>query len=327
MKQIELVKSPVQFIEDREQGIHKYYLGFSELSGVTAILNAVIFRDKYAGIGVHVLNKAAQRGTAIHEAIQAYVMCKTFELSDDLQPFIADAMEAREAWTADVSRAMKQGVAVEYLVSDCKEIATKIDVVEPSDDVEGGVDISDIKTTYQLDEDYLAWQLSVEKYLFERQNPGLKVRRLFAWWWNRQRKAWEIRELAYKGDDEVERLFAAWRAGEFWGLPNKDEKQLPAAIVSIANVYTELERECKTAEARRDEFRTRLMDAMNDYGIKSFKAAGITVSYIAPSTSGSLDKTGLLADHPELKEVLSKYTKTTQKGESIRITLKDNSNE
>lgn len=332
MKQVELVKSPVQFVEDREEGLHKYYMGFNELTGVTTILNAVIFRDKYCGINRKVLNQAARRGTAIHEALQAYLTGQPLQLADDLKPYELDAIEARTAWDRqndgpifqETLRAFKLGAEVEYLVSDCKEVATKIDVVTSSEvyDELNGIDISDIKTTYQLDDDYLEWQLSVEKYYFERQNPGLKVRRLLVYWWDRQRKVWVLKEYQYKGDELVERLLAAWRAGEYWGLPAAKEQQVPAVIVNIANIYAELVADAEAAEARRDEFRDRLKEAMKEHGVKSFKADGFSVSYTEPGTTSKFDKKGLLAARPDLKEVIEKFTSTSAKADSITIRMK-----
>lgn len=313
-----LVESPVQFIEDREQGIHKYYLGFEELTGVTSILNAVIFRDKYCGISDSVLANAARRGTAIHEAIQAYMEGRPDHLADDLLPYKDDAKEALDKWNEDGDRSKMKAIATEYLVSDCKQVATKIDVVTPTE-ADNEIDIADIKTTYQLDEEYLSWQLSVEKYLTEKQNPGTKVRRLLYYWWNRQTRDWYIKEVADKGTIMVERLLAAWIAGEFWGLPQKAE--VPALVLSIANVYAELELECQTAEARRDEFRTRLMEAMKQHGVKSFKADGFSVTYTAPGTTSKFDKKALLAARPDLKEIIEKYTKDSARSESISVRL------
>ena len=59
MKQIALIQSPVQFIENRQEGLHKYLFGLEELTGVTTILKDVMFRDKYSGIDDALLRNAA----------------------------------------------------------------------------------------------------------------------------------------------------------------------------------------------------------------------------------------------------------------------------
>lgn len=320
MKQIVLQQSPVQFIENREEGLHKYLMGLTELTGVTTILREVIFRDKYEGIDPEVLRNAATRGTAIHEAVQAWMMREKWTPAEDLMPYYEEAVEALEAWKADGPRAAMEALATEYTISDCKEVATRADVVTEAG--ENLVDLDDIKTTYALDEEFLSWQLSVEKYYFEKQNPGVKVRKLLAFWYNRQRKVWAIKEVPYKGDVEVERLMAAWRAGEFWGLPAPAEGDVPAVVSSIAEVYAELEAEAQRATAKRDEFRARLMQAMKDNGVKSIKAEGFQVTYVEAGTTSKFDKAGLVAAHPDWQAEINKFTKSGPRAESIKITLK-----
>lgn len=314
----ELVKSPVQFIENRTEGMHHYVLGIDELTGVTSILNAVIFRDKYTGIDADVLRNAADRGTAIHEAVQSYLTGKEFDLPEDLQPFMIDAVQARGAWLQDEHRTFMTAAAVEYLVSDCKEVASKIDVVIEDGD---GYAIADIKTTYQLDREYLSWQLSVYKYLFERQNPNSKVTKLLAFWYNRQRKDWQIITIEDKGTSEVERLFNAWRNNEFWGVSDT-HTEYPAPVLSLAQFYADLEAQIKEATAKRDEFRERLQTAMQENNIQQIKTDGFTCTLVAGGTRASTDTKTMLADHPELNELFRQYERIAQVKPSIKITLK-----
>lgn len=321
MKQITLTESPVQFIENRQEGLHKYLLGLEELTGVTTILKDVMFRDKYTGIDEAVLRNAADRGTAIHAAVQAYMMGQDFfDLDEDLKPFLLDATQARGAWIADAERREMRAVAVEYLVSDCKEVATKIDVVLPSG--ENMVDLSDIKTTYQLDEDYLSWQLSIGKYFFEKQNPNLKVNRLLAFWYNRREKEWQIREIQDKGTAEVERLLDAWRKGEYWGMPMPADTEYPAPLLNIGQMYAEMELAVKDATARRDEFRNRMLAAMTDAGIEQVKVEGFTCSLVGETERKGFDYKRMIKEHPELTDMFGEYETTTKVKPSIRIILK-----
>lgn len=319
MRPITLIQSPVQFIENRQEGLHKYLLGLNELSGVTTILREVIFRDKYAYIGEDILSNAAARGTAIHEAVQAWLMRETYFMPKDLEPYVIDANEAVDAWREDENRAKQKALAVEYLVSDCKDIATRIDIVKSEGE---GVALEDIKTTYLLDEEFLSWQLSIEKYLFEKQNPGEPVVRLTADWYNRAKRRWVVKDIPDKGRDEVERLIAAWKAGEFWGLPMPKADDVPAVIIDLGQIYAQLTAEEERAVARRKEFRDRLMQAMKDNGIKTFKTDGFQVTYTEPGTTSTFDREALLKAHPELANELNKYIKTSPKKDSIKITIK-----
>ena len=158
---IELVKSAVVF----DELAHTYmYMGVN-LSGITSLLHRTLFSDKYNGIAPEVLAKAAEYGHNIHEQI---------EIVDSL------GVESDHPSVQDYCRMKKENNLVplvnEYLVSDEKAYASSIDIV--FDDFT----LADIKTTSRLDMEYLSWQLSIYAYLFEMQNPGLKVPRLLAIW-------------------------------------------------------------------------------------------------------------------------------------------------
>lgn len=243
-----------------------------------------------------------------------------FDLSEDLKPFLVDATQARGAWIADAERREMRAVAVEYLVSDCKEVATKIDVVLPSG--ENMVDLSDIKTTYQLDEDYLSWQLSIEKYFFEKQNPNLKVNRLLAFWYNKAKKEWQIREIQDKGTAEVERLLNAWRNGEYWGMPAIGS-DVPTPVRSVAEFYAEIEYKIKEYTAQRDEFRSRLQALMEKHNVPQVKLEGFTCTYVGETERKGFDYKRLIEEHPEMWDgLLEEYQTTTRVKPSLKITLK-----
>lgn len=320
MRQTQLIQSPVQFIENRAEGMHHYMLGLNELTGVTTILKDVIYRDKYTGIDEAVLRNAADRGTAIHEAVQAYMMGVDYELDPYLQPYELDARVAWDAWTNNPACAGLVAEAVEYLVSDCKEIASKIDVVRQVS--EGKFAIADIKTTYQVDIEYVSWQLSVYKYLFERQNPNSEVVQMQVFWYNRREKMWRLDDIPDKGTAEVERLLDAWRKGEFWGMPMPADTEYPAPLLNIGQMYAEMEQAVKDATAKRDEFRDRMLAAMTDAGIEQVKAEGFTCSLVGESERKGFDYKRMIKEHPDLADMFGEYETTTKVKPSIRIILK-----
>lgn len=320
MRQTQLIQSPVQFIENRAEGMHHYMLGLNELTGVTTILKDVIYRDKYTGIDEAVLRNAADRGTAIHEAVQAYMMGVDYELDPYLQPYELDARVAWDAWTNNPACAGLVAEAVEYLVSDCKEIASKIDVVRQVG--EGKYAIADIKTTYEVDIEYVSWQLSVYKYLFERQNPNSEVVQMQVFWYNRREKMWRLDDIPDKGTAEVERLLDAWRKGEFWGMPIPADTEYPAPLLNIGQMYAEMEQAVKDATAKRDEFRDRMLAAMTDAGIEQVKAEGFTCSLVGESERKGFDYKRMIKEHPDLADLFGEYETTTKVKPSIRIILK-----
>lgn len=320
MRQTQLIQSPVQFIENRAEGMHHYILGLNELTGVTTILKDVIYRDKYTGIDEAVLRNAADRGTAIHEAVQAYMMGVDYELDPYLQPYELDARVAWDAWTNNPACAGLVAEAVEYLVSDCKEIASKIDVVRQVG--EGKYAIADIKTTYEVDIEYVSWQLSVYKYLFERQNPNSEVVQMQVFWYNRREKMWRLDDIPDKGTAEVERLLDAWRKGEFWGMPMPADTEYPAPLLNIGQMYAEMEQAVKDATAKRDEFRDRMLAAMTDAGIEQVKAEGFTCSLVGESERKGFDYKRMIKENPDLADLFGEYETITKVKPSIRIILK-----
>lgn len=144
---------------------HTYYYMGEKLSGITSLLHRTLFADKYNGISAEVLAKAAEYGHNIHEQIE---LCDTLGVDSD-----NPAVQAYFKMKSDYSLTT---LANEYLVSDEERYASSIDIV--FDDFT----LADIKTTSRLDMEYLSWQLSLYAYLFEMQNPTLKVPRLLAIW-------------------------------------------------------------------------------------------------------------------------------------------------
>jgi len=130
-----------------------------------------LFPDKYNNVPLHVLEAARKRGSDIHSQLEQYF------LFDGKVPF----GEIREEVIAYRELAEAEGlhqISAEYLISNIAEgIATKIDSVLQVD--EQTVDLLDYKTTYKVDTEYLSWQLSVNRHLFEIQNPGIRVRNLY----------------------------------------------------------------------------------------------------------------------------------------------------
>ena len=155
---------PVRFDADA----HTYTMvDGTVLSGITGLLKERLFPTQYAGVDPEVLNNAAAYGSAVHRMCEAYDSVGEYPDNEDLHAYVALKVEH-----------YLSHLCSEYLVSDLERYASCIDKVYLVDDTT--VDIADIKTTYALNKEYVSWQLSVYAYLFERQNPCIKVRNLYA---------------------------------------------------------------------------------------------------------------------------------------------------
>lgn len=316
MKQItkqDLPVSEVRFID--ENGRHEYRLGFDELTGVTGVLKATIFKDKYAGIDEATLINAARRGTAIHEAVQQYEMEGVFTPFSIDTDYIAEAQQAFASWLKDRKKHDFRTVDVEYLVTNNVDIASKIDMVMQSSD--GRIILGDIKTTSKLDKDYLSWQLSFYKYFFEDMT-GMEVSDLIGLWYDRYKNKWTFAPIKVRSREDIDKLIEDWRNGTEVASVSST---LPAPLVDLGQMYAEMERAVKEATAKRDEFRSRMLDAMKEAGVKTFEAEGFRVTYVEPSTRQTFNKDKALEIHPDLADVEGIW-KTSTTAESIKITLK-----
>lgn len=300
---IELVKSPVVFIEDT----HTYIYGDNVLQGITGMINRQLFPDKYTNIPEFVLKRAAERGSLIHSQCQFA----------DVTGFEPESIEARNY--VDIRRsAGYYPVANEYTVSDLEHFATNIDCVWGKDDVDNSVALVDIKTTSKLDEEYLSWQLSINADLFELQNPHLKVIDLYGVWLRGE--IGKLVPIKRKTTAEVARLLECEITGQKYndGTELVSQKSMIVAqrVVDMIIESKELAAYYKEQEKT---MTTTLHKAMIEHGVKSWDTELMKATIVPASTSTTFDTTRFKADHPELYK---QYLKETEKGESLRITIR-----
>ena len=314
---IELVQPKVTF----DEFAHTYTneLGI-ELSGVTSLLKRQLFADKYKGISDEVLAKAAERGNLIHRQIE---MLETFhkqvEMHEEMGGEITKAPEVESYY-----RLKKKGgfitVATEFLVSDCFNVASSIDVIW-SKKRGDKVWLVDIKTTSSLDKEYLSWQLSVYKYLFLLHNPDVEVAGLLAVWLPNPDKNYGLPKLVVieeKPVEEVARLIMCYAKGIQYtnqqALVSSEEKNL-AVPQEMTNAIANLLRAEKAAK----DMRERLRDLMEQHGVTKWECDEFTATIGKPSQSSSFDSKALAKEDPDTYE---KYLKTTEKKGSFTIKLK-----
>ena len=165
-------------------------LGEKQLQGITGMISRQLFPDKYKDVPDFVLKRAAEKGSLIHAQCQ-------FADATGLPP---ESIEAENYIRMRVNAGYK-ALANEYTVSDNEYFASNIDCVWEK---VGRISLVDIKTTLHLDKEYLSWQLSIYAYLFELQNPLLKVDKLFGIWVRGDKH--ELVVIPRKPDKEVKKL-------------------------------------------------------------------------------------------------------------------------
>lgn len=279
---MELVNSTVIF----DPEAHTYHTPEGvELQGITGMLHRQLFPDEYRDVPQHILDRAAQRGHAVHQ------LC---ELADDLgiTPEEPDGL-------AYVRLREEMGLvyrASEYLVSDNRRFASAIDkVYEEGDDA---FTLADVKTTYRLNEDYVRWQLSVYAYLFELQNPGARVVRLLALWVRDGRaSAFPMERIP---SDIVTALLEAEAEGRQFVNPLSMPSTLPEKYRQMEQSIAEIDRQARYWTERKKELMDGIMREMVSAGAYSWEGERIRLTRKKDGIRRSFDQKRLEKDHPDI---------------------------
>ena len=271
---------------------HQYFLGDKELKGVTGILSRRIFQDKYANIDEEVLEQAAKRGSYIHQ------MC---EMVDELG-VSPDCLEAQNYINLKGEYNL-QPIAREYLVTDGEHYASAIDAIY---EVEGGVILNDLKTTYKLDKEYISWQLSIYKYFFELSNPDIEVKGLTATWLKGDIA--EYVEINEKIREQVLELLRCDINDEEFTI----EDSTPEFIRSRVEALVLLKERISELQTQFDALKEEVEDGMRNGNYDTIKTDSITFSLTKDSTTKSFDSKKFKQEHSELYN--NYLTEKTKKG-------------
>ena len=307
---MQLNQSQVTYIPDP---IHEYWLGDLQLHGTSHLYGNHINPLKYEGISPEVLQKAAERGTLIHEQCE---MADRFGL--------AESTEAKN-WVAIKEKEHITVLENEYLISDLVYYATKIDkVLIVGEQEEGLIDLGDVKTTSELDMESLSWQLSISANLFELQNPHLKCRKLYGIWLRGNKKRFV--EVERKPTEQVKSLMDA----EQYGLPFVLQTEQPAIlteqmnkqlqrVADLESLIQTTKKELETRQSNLDNLKAFLLQQMSEYGVKKMEGERVIITYVDPYEKELFDSKRFKEDNPTEAE---KYIKKSQVKESIKIKLK-----
>lgn len=251
---IELQDSGVNFDADAR----RYFLNGKELQGITGLLHKQVFPDMYHNIPQWVLDRAAERGTMVHESI---------ELLD------AGFVPSESTPELDSYKRIKtdnglKTIANEYIVTDGEHFASGIDLVFTN----GGKNIilADIKTTSVLNKEYVAWQLSIYAYLFELQKPELKVSKLYALWLRGDKS--EFTEVERIDTNIVKDLLQCEVEGRKFINPlAKVDKKMPTQIKDAELAVYTLINQIKELTEQKKQLSEGLLKLMQDNDIKTYK--------------------------------------------------------
>lgn len=295
-KKTKLKKCGVEFNQEK----HEYWLNGKQLQGITGVLERRLFPDKYKFVSKELMERAAERGTFIHEQI---------ELADSLgvKPDVTEVqnyLKLKEEYGLKI-------LENEYTVSDLENYATNIDGVY--DVEENVVDIADYKTTSKFDKESVSWQLSICAYFLEKDNPKVKVRKLFGIWLRGDIA--RLIEVERKPVELVKALLLA------------DKNDMPFTWASEIPDYISIEEESIIALSQRkaeieeelEAIKAQIMERMAADGKKSIDTGKVLITLKAASIQMRFDSKKLMADNEEL---YNQYLKQTAVKESLTLKVR-----
>lgn len=298
----DLALSPVLFDEAR----HTYSYEGKTLTGVTTLIKTSLFPDKYKDVPEAVLRRAAERGTAIHNLCEEYNIFENI-ISEDLNKY--PELQHYIKLTKDKALHI---IANEYLVSDTEHIATMIDSID-----EAG-NLYDIKTTRELDTDYLSWQLSVGAYLYELQNPKLKAGKLYGI--HLRPEGAKLVAVKRKPKTEVRKLIESFvQEASFTPDIVKEQSGALAEILKIEEAIVAFKQQVDELNRSREQAMQALTERMLQSGTKRIETDRLKVTLVEASTRESLDTKALKAEAPELYE---RYKRTSETKPYIKLSIK-----
>jgi len=287
---------------------HTYKIDEKYLSGITCILSKYICESKYDKIPLSILNKAKTRGKNIHQEVQMFVShnMEHFEKSKEFESFLEI--------TKDI-----QFIESEYIVTDNENFASPIDLMDID------YNLYDVKTTFQLDEKYLSWQLSILSYLFELQN-GFEPNKLFGIWLNKDKK--EIIEVEKIDKNIIQELLHCAKNDLPFEAPESQNKiELSDETKNRIKALEELESKIVLITKSIDQFKkdsdlikSILTKEFESYGIKKWETDKIIVTKKDGYTKEDVDKKKLKSKYPKVYKDCEKQTNV--KG-SLLIKIKD----
>lgn len=149
----------IDFLEDP----HIYLVDGVITPSVSEILH-FMFPDKYSGIPDWILERKARYGTKIHESVEMYeANIKTMSMEEAFDVTI-QAKKLTYIQEASLRQYLKlknrhniDVLEQEKMIQFEKKYAGRFDMIA---NINGAICLCDIKTTAELDEEYLSWQLS-----------------------------------------------------------------------------------------------------------------------------------------------------------------------
>lgn len=292
---------------------HTYSLNGKPLQGITGtLINRAYPKDKtYSNIPEEVLNHAAERGSACHQAVGNY-----YDIGMASTGYKVIVEEARRLLES-------QGltpIRFEYVVTDFEHYASPIDIVCVNE--KGEICIVDMKYTAKLHYEQVTLQTSIYKRFFHLVNPKLQAKHLYVLWThtNDDHEVLDsgIYELCPVEDDFIDELIRADIADTTFDIA-KFYGPVPMAVSKVEDYLSTLAAEVKAKTDELNKIKEGLCQLMIDNGVKQYSSVRIQLTTVTPKPRKTFDSASFKKDHGDLYE---QYCKTSETKPSVRLTIK-----
>lgn len=282
-----------------DEETHTYTLGGKVLPSVTSILEAVLFHNKYDGVDEETLKLASEKGRLIHKEIEEYVLKDKMGFTEELTNFI------------DLVNKEKLTLYGSEIKVNNDTFAGTIDLLFKYKDK---LCLADIKTTYKLDKEYVSWQLSLYKYLWDNYKDVFNsINELYAIWLRDDKVKFEKVEM--KSKEQVEEVLCAFVEGrtiDFYGAT------LQTIPLDKQIALNDLLHQMKDIEEKTKGIKEAILNEMNERGLDKVVLGDVTITRKSGGVRTSVDTTKLKEDG-----LYEKYTKTNEVKPSIMIKVGD----
>jgi len=289
---------------------HIYLCGDKELQGATTLLRRHGLMPDYSGIPDKVLEEAARKGTALHEAIESYDNGESVLMTPFLQEYKQICQENGLKFLVN-----------ELLISDEELVASMIDGVYKGSKKDTVI-LVDYKSTLKLHWRSLSWQLSLYKVLFERQFPGIKVEALKVLHLDKKEgKVLGLYPVEEIPETEVDALLQAEKEGRIY----IDQTEEPSAEIVLTdaeltayvtqqNEIARLKEQIKGIEETLKGLDKRVLDYMLEHNLDSLEGGGGVFKVKKAYERTSIDTERLKKMQPGIYE---QYKKTSTVAPSL----------
>lgn len=280
---------------------HRYFYNDVELKGITEIIKNYFFPNIYSAVPEDFLREKADYGSKVHSEIDAIISGFLDE------PSTPEAKEFCKLYPGEY----RSNLFSEYLVTDFKNYASQIDIVEVNDD--GTADLIDIKTTSTVNKKYCSWQLSIYAFMFELCNPSIKVRNLYVLHLkNDIAKKVDIHRIDV---GTIKRFLTAAANGNSFA---EYEKVDADSLDEVLKLYKEIKAKETELHQQAEDAKENIFSLLREKELADYKNAIAKVVIVPEAKRITIDSKALKELRPE---IYTQFAKESITKESLRISL------